>query len=190
MLLITNISDKGIAHAKSAPSVLEQVLARNELRCGYFLWPATVERDPNTGKLSGAFYDYMEALGKQLEIKITWAEEVNFADIPIVLQSGRVDAICSGAWTNPMRGKFVDFTVPIAYASIRPYVRSDDRRFDDNSNAINQPNVGIATVDGESAETIAAEDFPRAQRLSAPKGTEGTQMLLNVLTKKSGCRLS
>ena len=171
--------------ATPTKSALDRILAKGELRCGYALWPGLVERDANTGKFSGAFYDYMEALGRQLELKIVWAEEVGFGDIPVALNTGRIDAMCSGTWTNPLRGKFVDFVTPVAYQAIQPYVRGNEHRFDNQPDGFNHPNVKISVVDGESAETIAREDFPQATLLAMPKGTEGAQMLLNVLTGKA-----
>lgn len=169
----------------NAQSVYEKVIKTGELRCGYALWPGLVEKDPNSEKLSGAFYEYMEALGNAMEIKIIWAEEVSFGDIVESLRSKRVDAICSGAWTNAVRGKFTEFTTPIAYQSINAYSRADDSRFDGKLELINTANITISVIDGESAATIAATDFPLAKTLSLQKGTDVSQMLLNVATNKA-----
>lgn len=174
-----------LAKAELVESTYDRVLRTGELRCGYALWPGLVEKDPNTGKLSGAFYEYMEALGTAAEIRIVWTEEVSFGDIIESLRSKRVDAICSGAWTNAVRGKFSDFTTPIAYQSITAYVRADDIRFDEKIEAANSSNTTISVIDGESAATIASADFPLAKLLSLPKGTDVSQMLLNVVAKKA-----
>ena len=171
--------------AETKESIYQKVIRTGELRCGYALWPGLVEKDPNTGKMSGAFYEYMEELGKSMEIKIIWAEEINFGDIVEALRSRRVDAICSGAWTNAIRGKFTNFTNPIAYQSIAAYVRNDDNRFDNRLEIANSPTITISTIDGESAATIASTDFSAAKVTSLPKGTDVSQMLLNVVTKKA-----
>ena len=166
-------------------SVYERVMRTGEIRCGYALWPGLVEKDANTGKLDGAFFDYVEALGKSLQLKIVWLKEIEFGTLVEELQTDKVDAICSGAWTNPIRGKFVEFTTPIAYQPTLPYVRVGDSRFDRDLEKLNQPNIVISIVDGESAQTIAESDFPQAKTLSMPSGTAMSQMLLNVVHGKA-----
>ena len=173
------------ASPEHADNAYERVMQSGTLRCGYALWPLYLDKDPNTGRLSGIFYDYLQALGDAAQLKIEWTEEVSFGDIVEALRSNRVDAICSGAWTNPVRGKFVDFVTPIFYQAISAYVRSGDQRFDAGVASINSPAVTISVVDGESASTIAKADFPQAKIISMPKGTENSQMLLNVLHNKA-----
>ena len=50
---------------------------------------------------------------------------------------------------------------------------------------INSPQVRVATIDGELAETIAQTDFPKAQRVGQPQMAEITTMLLNVKENKA-----
>lgn len=172
------------AHA-GQDSAYERVMKTGTLRCGYAPWPGLLEVDPNTKAMSGPAYDFMEELGKAMQIKIIWQEEVGFGDMVESLRTGRTDAHCSGAWTNAVRGKFIDHTTPLFYNPLYAYVRADDTRFDKKIQDINSPVVTISLVDGESAQTIAESDFPRAKTFSLPKGSEGTQMLLNVITGKA-----
>lgn len=166
-------------------SVYERVMRTGELRCGYATWPGLLEKDANTGKFSGTFYDFMNELGKISEIKVSFTEEVSFGDFPAALNAGRVDAICSGAWTNAVRGKFVDFTIPISFQPTFAFVRGNDFRFDNDLNKINDASVTISAIDGESNEVIAKTRFPSAKIMSMPKGTEGAQMIMNVADGKA-----
>ncbi len=185
-LLLLPVLESGKSHAlPGEESAYERVLRTGKLRCGYALWPLYVDKDPNSGKLSGIFVDYLKELGESAQLEVEWKEEINFSDIAEVLRSNRVDAICSGAWTNPVRGKFVDFVTPIFYQTVSAFVRAGDRRFDEELERLNSENIVISVVDGESASTIAENDFPRAKRLSMPKGTENAQMLLNVIHGKA-----
>jgi ABC-type amino acid transport substrate-binding protein len=162
-------------------NVLSRVLASGKLRCGYAPWPGLiVDVDPNTKKLTGTFYDYLQELGRSLELKIEWVAEVPFGEIPQALDSGKIDAHCSGAWTNPIRGKFVDMIVPISYQFITAFVRKGDKRFSDNFEAINDPAIKISIIDGESSSAIAATRFPKATHLSNPQGTDGVQILNGI----------
>jgi ABC-type amino acid transport substrate-binding protein len=171
-------------HAK-AESAYERVIAGGTLRCGYTPWPTLIDVDPNTKQISGTFYDYMNELARVMEIKIEWTLETTFAEIPEALNTGKIDAHCAGGWTNPIRGKFIDATVPISYQYVAAFARADDNRFDNKLEAINDPAIKISTVDGESASVIAATSFPKAQTVSNPQGTEGVQMLLDVITAKA-----
>ena len=171
--------------ADHGESAYDRVMRTGTLRCGYALWPGDMDMDPNTKTLSGPFYDVMESLGKAMEIKIVWQEEVSFGDMVEALNSGRIDAHCSGAWTNSVRGKFMDHTTSLYYAPLYAYVRANDGRFDKDLMKINDPHITVSLIDGESAQTIASGDFPLAKTLSMPKGTDGTQMLLNVVTGKA-----
>jgi len=162
-----------------------RVIEKGVLRCGYSPWPGLLDVDPNTKKLSGVFYDYLNALGKAMDIKVEWTEEVAFGEIPEALNQGRIDAHCSGAWTNPVRGKFVDSVVPVAYQYITAFARAGDMRFDNHLDKINTSDVKVSVIDGESSSTIALASFPNAKIISNPQGTDGMQMLMDVITGKA-----
>ncbi|MBI1328177.1 MAG: transporter substrate-binding domain-containing protein [Alphaproteobacteria bacterium] len=171
-------------------SVYDRVINSGTLRCGYAFWPGLMEQDPNTKTLSGLFYDYMEEMAKILEIKVEWTEELAYGDLPEALRTSRVDAFCAGAWTNPIRGKYADPLVPIVYQSVTAFKRAGDNRFDNDLASMNKPEVKISVIDGESTSVIARRYFPNATIQSLPQGTDGTQMLLNVITKKADIGLA
>jgi polar amino acid transport system substrate-binding protein len=171
--------------AEESVSAYTRVINSGVLRCGYSPWPSLIDVDPNTKQLSGTFYDYMNELGRLMELKIEWTIETSFGEMPEALNTGKIDAHCSGSWTNPIRGKFIDATIPISYQYVAAIARTDDNRFDNNLEAINDPAIKVSTVDGESASVIAATYFPKATPVSNPQGTEGVQMLLDVITGKA-----
>ncbi len=170
------------AHAND---VFERVLSTKTLRCGYAPWPALIDIDPNTGKISGTFYDYLNELGQSMGLKITWEAELGFGDIIEALNSDKVDAICSGAWTNARRGQAALAITPISYQGVNAYAHIDDQRFDGNLDLINKANVKIVTIDGESSQSIAKSDFPMAQTVELPQLTSAGEMLVNIATKKA-----
>jgi polar amino acid transport system substrate-binding protein len=151
-----------------------RIISGKTIRCGYVIALPYTIRDPNSGKLSGLSFDTMEMAAKQAGYKLNWAEEVGWATMIEGLQTGRNDMICSGVWLNSARAQFADFTMPIFYNVIGVYVRSEDNRFsnslsvDEKYAAVNEPDVTIATVDGEITSTIADESFPQARRLAVP----------------------
>ncbi len=167
------------------PDGYDRVIASGTLKCGYAPWPGLIDVDPNTKKLSGVFYDYLNELARTMEIKVEWVGEVPFGEIPQALNAGKIDAHCSGAWTNPIRGKFVDMITPVSYQYVTAFARADDKRFDNNLDGINKPEIKVSVIDGESSSAIAATSFSKATLISNPQGTDGIQMLMDVITSKA-----
>ena len=168
-----------------AQDAYKRVVETKTLRCGYAPWPALIDVDPNSGDLSGTFYDYLNELGDAMGVKIVWEAEIGFGEIVEALNTNKVDAVCSGAWTNAMRGQHVLAVNPISYQGVNAYARANDTRFDNNIDAINAATVKIATIDGESSQSIAKSDFPNATTVQLPQLTSAAEMLVNVATKKA-----
>lgn len=167
-----------------AKDKLAAVLRTGEIRAGYVVDPPAMIKDPNTGELSGIFYEVMQETGKNLGLKINWVEEAGWGTMIEGLAAGRYDIIVTDLWPNASRAKSIDFTNPLYYIPIGVYTRSDDSRFAD-LNAINNEKITIATIDGEMSAIIAAQDFPNAKVLSLAQDTPVSQVLLNVTTKKA-----
>lgn len=171
--------------ASQEESVYDRVMRTKTIRCGYALWPALIEQDPNTGELYGTFVDYLEELGGQLGMTVEWSEELGFGNFVEALNSNRIDALCSGAWTNSARGSVVDFIIPISYQGVVAYARPDDRRFDNNLPAINSPNVKVVGLEGGTTGEIPQQFFPEASLTLLPQMTDVASVLMHVTTKKA-----
>lgn len=163
----------------------QRVMRTNTLRCGYGFWEPGFSQDLQTGKLSGIFYDYLEAIGKHTGLKIEWAEEVGWGDFPTALNNGRIDAMCFGAWPKATTAREVLFTEPTYFLPIYAYVRAGDARFDRALEKINAPGIKIATMDSELSAELARTQFPLAQTLSVPQLSASGTLLLNVASGKA-----
>ena len=128
-------------------TAFDRVVRTNVLRCGYGIWKPGLSKDPQTGKLSGIFYDYLEAIGQHTGLKIEWTEEVGWGDFPAALNSGRIDAMCFGAWPKAVSAREVLFTEPTYFLPINAYVRDGDTRFDGAIEKVNAPSIKISTMD-------------------------------------------
>jgi ABC-type amino acid transport substrate-binding protein len=165
-------------------STYDRVMRTQTIRCGYLLWNPVLIKDPNTGQLSGIFYDYLEGLGKALHLKIEWTEEMGWGDFPAALRSGRIDAMCAGGWANSTRARVIDFVRPIFYQTMYAYARVDDKRFDNNLGAINDPSVTIITVEGATGSVVAAQDFPKAKNMQLPEMTSFADSFVSLVGGK------
>ncbi|MDD3182550.1 MAG: transporter substrate-binding domain-containing protein [Alphaproteobacteria bacterium] len=163
----------------------QRVMRTGTIRCQYLLYPQFIDRDPNTNKLSGLYVDFIEEMGRRLGLKIEWSVETGVADGLEGLRTGRYDVACIPYNPLPHRARAAEFSIPAFYTPIYTYARADDTRFDNNLKAINDPNITIAAMEGEVAQTIAAEDYPKAKVFTIPNLADVSQVMLNVETGKA-----
>ncbi|MGD9649742.1 MAG: substrate-binding periplasmic protein [Dongiaceae bacterium] len=188
--ITVKLAQPDIKAPEQKESAFARVMRTNILRCGYVILPPEFERDPNTGKFGGIAHDLAEELGKRLNLKIEWTEEVNFATIGAAMEAGRFDAFCFTSYRYSPLARVMDYSLPVFYTATGVYVRSNDHRFDNNFSAINDPAVTLATIDGEMSQFIARDDFPNAKTLSLPQSTPLSDMLQNVVTNKADVAFS
>lgn len=176
--------------ATDKESAYDRVMESGKIRCGYVTWDSVIEKDPNTGEFSGITYEIMEEAGKLLSVDVEWVEELGWANTVEALNSGRIDAVCTGYWRNPQEGKFVNFTIPLFYSAVGVYVRKDDERFDNDLQQINNTDITISSSDGMMSGIIANQEFPDAKVLSHPNLTDLSVNLMDVVTKKADVTFS
>jgi ABC-type amino acid transport substrate-binding protein len=182
LIIITNsMGCDGRHHKVEHEQTFRRVKESRTLRCGYAIWPSTVEKNPD-GTLGGIFVDYMNLLGLAINTRIEWTAEVPFADLATAISSGRVDAICAGIWPTSSRALALTFTQPIAYNTIGAYVRADETRI--NSEEL-PPDAIIATIDGELSESLSQQRYPKIKRYALPKMSDGAMLMLALTTRKA-----
>lgn len=188
LIFVVSVSFNSSCRQPGSSGAAEDAYARmvrdGRIRVGYISYPPSFIKDPNTGNLSGIFNEVLQEVGKNLGVRIDYAEEVAWGTMIEAINSGRVDLVCTGLWPTTARGKLADFTAPLYYSTVRVYARSDDSKFDNNVTAINDPAVRISAVDGEMSSIIAKDDFPKAQMKGLPQNTDVSQVLLEVATNK------
>jgi ABC-type amino acid transport substrate-binding protein len=154
------------------------------IRCAYLLYTPFFMRDPNTGKLSGVFYDIMEEVGKSTGLKIDWSTEVGYDNIFPGLDSEQYDVFAGGLWSNSKRARSGYFTVPAFYSVVTAWARVGETRFK-NLEGINDPSVRISTIDGNIADIISQTDYPNATTISLPHLTPYSLEFQNIIDKKA-----
>lgn len=174
----------GTVNTESDLAVYERVINSNTLRASYLSYPPACMKDTKTGEMSGIFVDVLQKACDNLGLKLEWTEEVGWASQIEGLETNRYDIVGSPVWANPTRGKLTTMTIPVYYSGIGVYVRADDNRFDGNLYLINDPNVKIGTIDGETADLIARTDFPDAKRVSSIQNTSIAQKFLDLTSNK------
>lgn len=189
IILFSNSVKNSNSGAASKSSTLDKVIQTGVIRAGYVSNPPSCIIDPNTSKVSGIVADAFEKLAEKASLKVQWVEEVGFGSMIEGIDAGRYDAVPCAIWPTAARATKADFSRPLFYSGIGVYVRKDDTRFDKDLSLINSPDVGIATIDGEIAQSIANTEFPKAKQVGLPQLSEISTMLLNVKTGKADVAL-
>lgn len=168
----------------------ERVLRTGILRCGYVNWQPYYLKDPNTGTPSGMSYDIMTEVGKVLDLKIDWVEEVGWGTIGEGFKTGRYDSVCTSMWPDAGKYKNMSLSVPIFFSNIVAYARTNDNRFDGHFERINQKDVRVAVIDGAFTYSIAKANFPEAQIVALPQMAQESEYLMMVPSNKADIILS
>lgn len=173
--------------AKDVESAYTRVMAKKTIRCGYITWKPynyfTDLNDPSTR--TGIAFDIMNEIGRILDLKIEWAEEMGWGDIGQGFQTGRYDMACTVMWPDAPKYKNFALTRPVFYSAPYPWVRADDTRFDNQPEKINNPSVKIGVVDGAFSYHLAKEVFPQASLAALPQSAQSGEFYLSLITKKS-----
>ncbi len=171
--------------ADTQNTIYDRVIASGTLKACYVVYPPSMIKDPNTGKLSGVSVDVLEQAAKNLGLKLSWDYEVNYGDMIEALNTNKCDVIGSALWGNSNRGKSTEFIEPLFYSPVVAYVRSNDSRFDTNITIANDKSYKLATIDGSTPQVIASKQFPDAETLQLPQGSDISLLLTNVAEGKA-----
>ncbi|MGE4350715.1 MAG: substrate-binding periplasmic protein [Bdellovibrionales bacterium] len=185
LVLLIHSQSFSVGNKPKEASAYDRVMATHTLRCGYFPFSPNLVVDPNTGKKSGIFYELTEEIGRRLNLKIEWAEEVGYGVIAEGFETGRYDLFCNTVWPIPTRAQQAVFSVPLYYSPVGIFVRDDDVRFDRNYQKLNAPDYVMAVRDGDISDSITKTLLPKAKTVSVPELSGIDQPLLEVSTKKA-----
>lgn len=169
-----------------AETAYERVIRTGEIKCGYTPYTTWLSKDVNTGEIKGFYKDIFDEIGKRLDLKIVWAEEVGWGQQIEGLNTNRYDLICSPVSVTPSRTKAVDYLRHLFYVPVHIWIKQEDTRFDHKTNAdLNDPQFTISTLDGEQTSSMAKSYFPKAKTFSLPQTSNFSDLMLNVVTGKA-----
>lgn len=173
-------------------SVFDRILRTGVIRCGYYVFPPIVYRDINTGKLSGLTVDTMNYIAERASLKVEWTEEVTFGNWVPALQAKRFDVVCTPMWPELPMARAASFSDPMFFSGLYPVVRADEDRFKKNEgiDRINQPDVTIASQEGNITSILAKSAFPNAKHYMLSPDADTSQLVISVANKKADVQIS
>jgi len=161
------------------------------IRCSYAVYPPTLMKDPNSGKITGIFHDLIEEAARLHGFKVEWTAEVDYGTIIQGFDTGRYDMFCAALWPGPERAQQALFTVPLYYSGVGIFVRADDHRFDGHPEKLNAPEYKFSiSSDGDINDSVARADFPLAQRVAIAPMAPPSMMFEDVANKKTDAVLA
>jgi ABC-type amino acid transport substrate-binding protein len=182
-LTVALLSLTASAHAED---VFDRVMKTRAINCGYIIAPPYITKDANTGALGGMNYEMMEAIGKNLGLKINWAIEVGPGDVAAALSANKIDVMCQTIW--PSAGRYTGMTFvdkPEFYSAIYAIVHADDTRFDGDLSKANNKDIKAAGIEGDFSYDIIKEKLPNAQALSLAGSISVAEFIMHLTTKKA-----
>jgi polar amino acid transport system substrate-binding protein len=165
-------------------SVFDRVIRTNTLRCAYATWAPGFYVDPKTGEKKGFSVEIAEAIGKKLDLKISWAEETGWGTAEQGFTTGRYDAMCAHVCFDARRQRAATFAQPFLIEPLVVMVRADDTRFDDDTNKINDADLTVAVMRGSILEYMAKDYAPRAKVIDLSELGSQTDMFMALTSKK------
>lgn len=166
-------------------SVYDRVMRTQTIRCGWATASPWIFKDVKTGKMQGPYVELIEAVARELSLKLEWPEETGWANMTESLLTGRVDVACSMLWMDPARGRQVAYTRPLFYTSMHAYTRENETRFTGNEEEINRPDVRIIVDEGDIGYKLAKRRFPKAKLVSLPATASVAEYFMNVTENKA-----
>ncbi len=192
--MVTRASVPGIVTPHPASGVFKSVLPRiletGVIRAGYLAYSPLCVVDPTTRKVSGIFAEALEDIAARAGLRVEWVEEVGFGSMIEGLNLGRYDIMPCGVAGTPVRARQATFTRPLIYSTMKAWARPDDTRFARGLAAIHDPSIVIGGLDGSMAFAVAKADFPETKTLALPNLTAESQVLLDVVHKKTDVTLT
>ncbi len=163
----------------------ERVMRTGTIRCGYTPYSVGLIKDPNTGKLSGIYYDIISRLAENLMLKVDWVEEIGWAEQIEGLHTKRYDMICSPVSVTAPRARQADFSLPLYDSPVHIWAKEGNTNLTSDLKALDNSSIKIATLDGEQTSVFAHQFFPHAQQVSLPQSSHFSDLILQVTTGKA-----
>ena len=168
----------------SAQPIYDNITKTSTIRCGYVNWPPAFIIDANTKQKSGLFYDIAEEMGKRLNLKIDWAEELGWGTMVEAVKTHRVDMICSALYPNSNRARQADFSAPVTYSLMYAWKGTASKKSYHSLADLDKPEVRFGYVDGTTPDKIMHRMFSHSTMLSNPDMTPISDLLEGVKVKK------
>lgn len=193
LVAYTVVSATGAGDVRSHESVSsahQRIAKIQTIRCAYAVASGLHVVDPNTGQFSGIFYELMEEIGRRLNKKIIWAEEVSYSDIGAGFAAGRYDMFCSALWHASTRAPAQLLSNPVYLSPVYAWVSPKNAARVPTLEALNNSDLVLSVAEGDATEAMAKSRLPNIKTQSVPPLFTVGQYIGQVTTGHAGVILT
>ncbi|MCM2680514.1 transporter substrate-binding domain-containing protein [Echinimonas agarilytica] len=164
--------------ASAAAPILDQVIARGELRVGLTGDQPPFNATTRDGQLMGFDVDLARAFASamQLELKIV---DMPFGELQKAIEQKKVDMVISGMAITPSRSLDMAFIGPYMMSGKSILAKSKTLDRLPNTADFNSPNVRVAALEKSTSMTFAERYLPNSKLGTVENYDEAIQQLLN-----------
>lgn len=161
-LAVTLLS--GQQASAQAPSLLDKIIERGELRVGWAPYFPHLYMDPKTNEVSGISADILKLLAESLKVKLVMVED-NWSTLVAGLQAGKFDMTPPAFAINLPRAVAITYTNPVYQTPIGLMVRKEDASKWPDWQAVDKPGIRITTTLGSSTDQFLSNMIKEAEIL-------------------------
>jgi len=143
-------------------SVLAKIKNEGKLKVGYSQTVPWFQKDAKTGGLTGIYFDVMELLGKNLEIKVEY-QEVSWANATVGLRKGDFDVFGSSLYYTIPRALVVNYVYPMWHKGRLVLTHKDFKDRFKTAADFDNPDVTFSVNMGSAEENWVKMRFPKAK---------------------------
>lgn len=187
-LSLAGCNGGGSSNTSSTPSTLSRVRAQGSIKVGFAGYPPYLEKDPNSGAMSGYSVELAKKIFEPANLKIEWVETTWDTMVQDV-NAGKFDVMVEPIFTTIPRALQVSFTRPYSYFGYGvAIVRVSDTRFKTFSD-LNLPTVNVVVTQGVTDDELASIRLKQAKVRRIP-GKDISLTLNEVLVGKADVALA
>lgn len=164
--------------AAQPPSALHELVKRGTLRVGWSIWYPYVYRDSKTNELTGFAVEFINELGRTLNVKTEFMED-STATMIAGLQAGKFDMTMPFAIALT-RAQAVTFSAPFTKHGMGMMVLTKDLPKYRTWQDLDKPDKKISTTLGSNQDIVLTQQLKiKAQLLRTKAGPESVQQVLS-----------
>ncbi len=168
----------GSRHASAAPTRLQDILDRGELRIGMTGDQPPLNMTNKNGEIIGLEVDLMNALTQSMGMNANFIIKP-FADLLPALERGEVDLVISGMTITPERNARFAFAGPYFISGKSVLTKSETIANVDSATQLDDPSRTYAALAGSTSEAFVRGVLPKSKLVSTRDYRSAVQMVLD-----------
>ena len=121
---------------------------------------------------------------EELNLKINWSNPISWGEVTGIVNSNKIDVFCGTLWPDAGRRNTMLLSRSFMYTPLYLFSRADDKRFDNNYEAINDPKIRTTGQDGDITAVLFNSKFPKATNANISATSQSNDRLLNLVSNK------